>query len=58
MQGRPSWDDQFRETESERNDRLRRKRLAAKCPHCTGNPVIGRPHDPECPMRQSPRTTE
>ena len=45
MQGRPSWDDQFAETASERNERLRRKRLAAKCPHCTGNPVIGRPHD-------------
>lgn len=49
MQGRPSWDDQFREAESERNARLRKKRLAAKCPHCSGNEIIGRPHDPECP---------
>lgn len=40
---------QFAETEWERNDRLRKARAAARCPECgKGNPKIGTPHAPDC----------
>lgn len=52
------WDrfnDQFREDEDERNERLRAVRLAARCPECgRGNPKTGTPHAPTCSRATPP----
>ena len=48
---RPDWDDQFRETETERNDRLRAKRMA-KPGIAAGKICAG--HDFPCALHKGP----
>lgn len=51
------WDSQFAETRSDRNARLRKAVLAARCQKCGGNSKLGRPHAADCPSAPKQEAT-